>query len=103
TAKTLGNMGWCYHRMGDDAKALSLSSDAKEAATQLGVSKDEMLWLRNIGIIEDSQGSYTAAERDYEDALDLANKMQDGAEAATCLNNLAIVKLKRREYGRAEQ
>jgi CHAT domain-containing protein/Tfp pilus assembly protein PilF len=103
TAKTLGNMGWCYHRMGDDAKALSLSSDAKEAATQLGVSKDEMLWLRNIGIIEDSQGSYTAAERDYEEALDLANKMQNGAEAATCLNNLAIVKLKRREYDRAEQ
>jgi len=103
TAKTLGNMGWCYYRMGDDAKALSLSSDAKEAATHLGVNKDEMLWLRNIGIIEDNQGSYTAATRDYEEALDLANKMQNGAEAATCLNNLAIVKLKRHDYDRAEQ
>ena len=51
--KVLGNEGWNYYKMGDLDNALSLSQQAKLDAQQLGGSKDEMLWIRNIGAIED--------------------------------------------------
>ena len=76
TAKTLGNMGWSYFRMGDQEKALSLSLEAKQAATQLGVEKDEMFWLRNIGSIEYAQRDFSAAEADYLKSLALARQTQ---------------------------
>jgi CHAT domain-containing protein len=98
TAKTLGNLGWSYHRMGDQEKALSLSLEAKEAATQLGVEKDEMLWLRNIGTIEYTQRDFSAAETNYLQSLALARKLENKATAADCLNNLAHVELKKGQY-----
>jgi len=98
TAKTLGNLGWSYHRMGDQEKALSLSLEAKEVATQLGVEKDEMLWLRNIGTIEYTQRDFSSAEANYLQSLTLARKLENNTTAADCLNNLAHVELKKGQY-----
>ncbi|HMD40211.1 MAG TPA: tetratricopeptide repeat protein, partial [Candidatus Acidoferrum sp.] len=98
TAKTSGNLGWSYHRMGDEDKALSLSLEAKEAAKQLGVEKDEMLWLRNIGTIEYTQRDFSDAETDYLQSLAFARKLGNNATAADCLNNLAHVELKKGQY-----
>lgn len=91
--KVLGNEGWNYYKMGDLDNALSLSQQAKLDAQQLGGSKDEMLWIRNIGAIEISQRAYSAAERDYQGALRLARQMDNKAVAAVCLYSLASVKL----------
>ena len=101
--KVEGNLAWNYYRMGDLEKSLSLSTDAKGAATQLGADKDELLWLRNIGTIEGGQRSYEAAENDYLTALDLANKMGNKGIAGECLHNLAIVELKSGNYDDAER
>ncbi len=98
TAKTLGNMGWSYHRMGDEDQALSLSIEAKEAAVQLGAEKDEMLWLRNIGTIQYSRHDFSAAETDYVQSLALARQLQNNPTVADCLNNLAHVELKKGDY-----
>ena len=51
--------------MGDLDEALSLSWRRRLDAAELGVNKDEMLWLSNIGTIEDGRRAYTAAEHDY--------------------------------------
>jgi CHAT domain-containing protein/Tfp pilus assembly protein PilF len=102
TAKTLGNMGWCYYRMGDSERALSLSTEAKEAAIQLGVDKDEMLWVRNIGAIENRQHLYSKAESDFLQSLSLARKLNNKSNEAVCLNNLAIVNLKQQRFNPAE-
>jgi CHAT domain-containing protein/Flp pilus assembly protein TadD len=103
TGKTLGNIGWSYYRMGDFERSLSLSTEAKETAQQLGVDKDRMLWLRNIGIVEDVSRSYSAAARDYLEALTLANKMANRSVAGECLHNLAIVELENGQYDQAEE
>src|SRR5260370_14954182 len=79
--KVLGNEGWSYYKMGDLDNALSLLQEAKVAAQQLGGTKDEMLWIRNIGAIEIDQRSYSAAERDYREALRLARQMENGSVA----------------------
>ncbi len=102
TAKTLGNMGWCYYRMGDYERALTLSTEAKGAAVELGVDKDEMLWLQNIGTIENAQRSYSAAERDYQEALGLARRMGNESQAAVCLYSLANLELLEHRYDQAE-
>ncbi len=91
--KVLGNEGWNYYKMGDLDNALSLSQQAKLDAQQLGGSKDEMLWIRNIGAIKISQRDYSAAERDYQEALRLARQMDNKAVAAVCLYSLASVKV----------
>jgi CHAT domain-containing protein len=103
TAKTLGNMGWCYFRMGDDDRALSLSTEAEDAAVQLGVEKDEMLWLLNIGAIEREQHLYPTAERAFLQSLALAKKLDNKSTEAVCLNNLALVNFKQQHLDQAEQ
>ncbi len=48
------------------------------AAQQLGgVKNDDAMWIRNIGAIEIAQGSYSAAERYYREALRLARQMEN--------------------------
>ncbi len=102
-AKTLGNMGWCYFRMGDGDRALSLSAEAEDAAVQLGVEKDEMLWLLNIGAIEREEHLYPTAERAFQQSLALAKKLDNKSTEAVCLNNLALVNLKQQRLDPAEQ
>ena len=99
--KVLGNEGWNYYKMGDLDNARSLLEEAKEAAHKLGGSKDEMLWIRNIGAIEIAQRSYFAAERDYQEALRLAREMENKAVAAVCLHSLASIKLYEGKTGEA--
>jgi CHAT domain-containing protein len=104
--KVLGNEGRNYYKMGDLDNALLLLQGAKEAAHRLSGTKDEMNWARNIGAVEIAQRSYSAAERDYKEALRLATQMDDKAAAAVCLYSLASVSLyegknsQAREYNR---
>lgn len=103
TAKTLGNMGWCYFRMGDNDRALSLSTEAEDEAVQLGVEKDEMLWLLNIGAIERDQHLYPTAEQTFQQSLVLAKRLDNKSTEAVCLNNLALVSWKQHRDEQAEQ
>ncbi|MFZ3214814.1 MAG: CHAT domain-containing protein [Candidatus Acidiferrales bacterium] len=103
TEKVMGNLGRSYYKMGDFEQALALLTDAKDAAVRLGVTKDEMLWLMNIGEIEYVQNAYAAAEGDFQQALALARKLENRTSMATCLSNLAVVELRQGSYGVATQ
>ena len=101
--KVEGNLAWNYFTMGDLEKALSLSTEAKNVATQSGADKDAMLWLRNIGTIEYTQRDFSAAETNYLQSLDLARKLENNTTAADSLNNLAHVELKKGDYDLASK
>jgi CHAT domain-containing protein len=103
TEKTLGNMGWNYYKMGDLDNALLLLQQAKEAAQRLSGTKDEMIWTRNIGAVELAQRSYSAAGRDYEEALRLARQIDDKAAAAVCLYSLASVSIQEGKSSEAKE
>jgi CHAT domain-containing protein len=96
--KVEGNLAWNYYTMGDLEKALSLSIEAENIATQSGADKDAMLWLRNIGTIEYTQRDFSSAETNYLQSLARARKLENSTTAAECLNNLAHVELKRGQY-----
>ncbi len=101
--KVTGNMGRSYFKMGDFERASSLLTEAKDASIQLSANKDEMLWLMNIGEIEYAQERYPPAERDFQQGLVLARRLENRASIATCLSNLAVVELKERKYDAAEE
>jgi CHAT domain-containing protein len=103
TEKTLGNMGWNYYKMGELDNALLLLQQAKEAAQRLSGTKDQMVWTRNIGAVEIAQRSYSAAGRDYKEALRLARQLDDKAAAAVCLYSLASVSLEEGKSSEAKE
>jgi len=69
----------------------------------LKVNRDEPLWLRNMGLIEEVRRSFTAAAQDYRQALNLINRTENRVVAGECLHNLAIVELKSGQYDQAER
>jgi CHAT domain-containing protein len=101
TEKVLGNMGRSFFKMGDLDRASSLLTEAKDASVRLGVDKDEMLWLMNIGEIEYGQKLYPAAARDFQQGLALARRLEDRSSIATCLSNLAVVELREGNFDAA--
>lgn len=89
--------------MGDQDRAFSLYTEARDAAAELGVTRDVTLWLTNIGSIEYDELNFPAAARDYQKALALARQMENKSSAAVCLYNLAHVELRQEKYEAAEQ
>ena len=102
-AKTLGNEGWNYYKLGDLEKAASLFDQARADSARLGLSQDELIWVTNIGSLEYDQRSYAAAERDYQQALTLARERENKSSATICLYNLAHVELRQGKYELAEK
>jgi CHAT domain-containing protein/Flp pilus assembly protein TadD len=103
TEKVTGNMARSYYMMGDFERALSLLSEAEAAAVELHVDKDVMVWRMNIGVIDLDQHSYSAAAQNFQQALEIAKRLNNKAVTAQCLSNLAIVDLTEKRYDDAEQ
>lgn len=103
TEKVTGNMARSYYKMGDFERALSLLSEAKAVAVELHVDKDVMVWLMNTGSIDYDQHSYSAAAQNFQQALDIAKRLENKAATAVCLSNLAVVDLTEKRYDDAEQ
>src|SRR5258708_23955059 len=98
-AKIFGNLGWSYYKTGDIENALALFTQAQRASAQLGIIKDEMVWLTNIAGMQYENKSYLEAEQAYQKALSTARKLENKSAAAVCLNNLALLSI---ETGRLD-
>jgi len=78
--KVTGNLGWIYYKTGDFPRALDNYREAEKQATELGVPKDQVLWLNNVGQSEFRLRDYDAARISYERSLRLAQSIQDQNE-----------------------
>jgi CHAT domain-containing protein/tetratricopeptide (TPR) repeat protein len=88
-----GNMGWAYYRLGDSEKALQLSTESLEAATQLGYVYERENELTNIGYIQMDEQKFDQAGQSFRKALDLAEGIkaqQDIYDALRVLARLAM-------------
>jgi CHAT domain-containing protein/Tfp pilus assembly protein PilF len=88
-----GNMGWAYYRLGDSEKALQLSTESLEAATQLGDVFARENELTNIGYIRMDEQKFDQAGQSFREALDLAEGIkaqQDIYDALRVLARLAM-------------
>ena len=87
----LGNLGWAYYRLGESEKAEGLFVEAEKRATELGDVTDEVKWLTTVGYIYLDAHRYDDAERSYQQALDLAKRINSRQDIIDSTMSLALV------------
>jgi CHAT domain-containing protein len=88
-----GNLGWAYYKLGDSEKALKVSAEAEELASQLGDVSDQENELTNIGHIHMDARRFDLAAKSFQQALELAEGIkakQDIYNARRVLSRLAL-------------
>ena len=101
--KCLGNLGWCYFRLGQTERALELFSTAESLAAQTGIPDDEHRWLANIGSIYYVREAYDKAIAYYQQASDIALSVPNRRFAAIYLNNIARAYIDQSKWDAAEK
>ncbi len=86
--KNLGNLGWCYFRLGQPDRALVLYSKAEPIAAELGLDDDQQLWLGNIGSIYRERTMFDKAIQYFTRAHDIAQRAGDRESVAIWLNDI---------------
>jgi CHAT domain-containing protein/Flp pilus assembly protein TadD len=102
-ARILGNMGWSYFSMGDFENALALYQQAEKASAESGLVRDRIYWLIDVGNAYYQLNDDLSSEQSYHAALVLAQRLDDQAAVTECYENLAVLKLERREFDAARQ
>ena len=101
--KCLGNLGWCYFRLGQADRALESTSTAERLAAGAGVPDDDHRWLANIGSIHYVQGAFDIAIAYYVQASEIASRVGNRQYAATYLNNIARAYIDQAKWDDAEK
>ena len=101
--KCLGNLGWCYFRLGQTERALQLYSTAEPLAAETNVLDDHHRWLANIGSIYYVKGAFDNAIAHYLRASEIAERVGNRLYAATYLNNIARAYIDQSKWNDAEK
>lgn len=99
----LGNMGWCYYRLGDFDQAIDLFSQAQSLASDVGDVEGQLRWLGDIGDIHFSRKQYGDAVSFFRQAGDLARQISNYEWLAIWLSNQATAALARGDLDAAER
>lgn len=98
-APTLGNMGWCYRRLGDFENALEFYKQAEEVSARTGQIGLQLYWLAGLSTVYYERQDYGPAEGVLRQGLDLARKQGNRRTLIEYLNALSEIAL---ETGRAD-
>ena len=98
-AQTLGNMAWCYRKLGQYDSSLRLYQEAEEASKRTGAIGDQIYWLASIANVYSEEYDSVQAEPVLQQSLDLARRQDDKDTVAVCLNDLSEIAL---DTGRLE-
>jgi CHAT domain-containing protein len=103
--KITGNLGACYHQLGDLDAALNLFNKSDDQSVDLHLQKDQIIWLYSIGNIHYDRWELEEAKSSYQEALRMARapELDDRRNQAICLNNLAIVSFDQKQWDDAEK
>src|SRR5262249_40244735 len=98
----LGNLGWCYYRLGDFDRALHSLSAAVSLAKQI---EDDYLyrWLNDLGNVYLSQRDFSRAIDNYQVAADLARRAGNMTWLTVMLNNLTATSFEQRDVAAADR
>jgi CHAT domain-containing protein len=98
----LGNMGWSYFQIGDFEDANSFLTKAEEIAERIQDTKNQELWLRDLGILFEVQDEYSKADSYDQRSLMLAQQIGTKDTIAINYHNLAQLEIKRGRLDKAE-
>jgi CHAT domain-containing protein/tetratricopeptide (TPR) repeat protein len=99
----LGNLGWCYYKLGEPELAIEVNRKAAALAAQCGNVSDQLQWLNTMANSFSALDQPRQAMETYQAALVLARRHGLGQRAGTLLNNLAEVSLSLGDTGHARQ
>ncbi len=97
------NLGWAYLRMGDFERASELFEESEKRSEQLGMLTDQTTALMSIAAIRFVEHQLSAAEMNYQQALQLARRANNREEVASCLIDLAQTAIEKGEFSLAEK
>ena len=95
------NLGNVASSKGDDEEALRLYNRALTMATELDMPTLIVDALQNIATLHDDDGELETAMRFYNEALALSRVQKNTYNQANILNNLAGLRIKRKEWTQA--
>ena len=103
SAKTLGNLGWSYHELGNLKDALQHFEDARRLSKQAGLQVDEGYWQLSAGSVKFDQGDYAEARADMLESLRIAQSLHDSSTATECFQNLTLVAIREKQFAEAHR
>jgi tetratricopeptide (TPR) repeat protein len=68
----MGNLGWCYLRLGDSDQGLADLTEAENHAREIGDRYNQQLWIGNSGSVLYDQGDLPRAAEKFKQALQIA-------------------------------
>ena len=101
SAKTMGNLGWSYHELGNLKEALQHFEDAQRLSKQAGLQTDEGYWRLSAGSVKFDQGRFAEARADMLEALRQAQILRDSSTVTECFQNLALVAIREKQFAEA--
>lgn len=101
--KILGNIGFGYSQLGDWKRAVSFSQEAEDLAKHIKNIDDQEAWLVDLGKDHYALWELQEAERDYLQALELAEQLHNSDQMARCLHDLAELALRKKNPEKAEE
>ena len=100
----VGNLGWCYARLGDSDKGLANLEEAEAHARQIKDPFHEQLWLGDSGTVLYDRDDLAGAAEKFKQALRIAQSLGKGEKEWTgwWYYNLASVAIDLRKFDEAE-
>ena len=101
--RCLGNLGYCYVRLGDRERALKSLAEAERLAGEMRIADDRQSWLGDIASIYCAQEDYAKAIEYYTQAQEIAQKVGNIADSVRWLNDLARAYIDQQKWDEAEK
>jgi CHAT domain-containing protein len=102
-AKTFGNLGWNHAVVGDFDNAEASFKRAIDASAKVGLVADRVYWMNALGDVYYQQRRYREAKTISDEALQLAQGMENQRTLTECLNTLAEIELATGQLDLAEK
>ena len=99
----LGNLGWCYLRLGDVDKGLANLDEAEAHAKQIEDRFHEQRWIGNSGTALYERGDFKKAAAKFHRALEIAQVLGEKDSMGWWYYNLASTSIDLGDYDQAEK
>ncbi len=97
-ARALLLEGWAWKNLGDPAKAIAVTLEAKSTFETIGDRAGIARSLHNLGNVAQGTGKPDEAQKYFEQAVAIRLQIQDNVGLARAYNNLALIRESRGDY-----